>query len=79
MKWLLLCAMVATAGCSQPVETYPEPDGDAPMLLLVDWGRGHIPNGVYAVRDYEHGQLCTVAKTWEGVAISCQSWELPVP
>lgn len=74
MKYLLLTCILLT-GCAQ-VETYPEPDGTSQMMKIADIPAPGQP-GVYVVRDYEHGQLCTIARVWEGVSISCQAWELP--
>lgn len=74
MKWLvLICAF--TTGC---VETQPvgEPDGTSQMMKIAKLPAGH---GIFVIRDYEHGQLCTIAKRPDAIAISCQAWELPPP
>ena len=77
MKWLVLVCMLAT-GCSNPNIKYEEPDGTSQLMKIADIPPTGQP-GVYVVRDYEHGQLCTIARVWEGVSISCQAWELPPP
>lgn len=77
MKWLVLVCMLGT-GCSNPNIKYEEPDGTSQMMRIAALPRG-VQDGVYVVRDYEHGQLCTIARAWEGVSISCQAWELPPP
>lgn len=77
---LLILLCVLTTGC-QPCyadKAFPEPDGTSQLMKIADLPGASNP-GVYVVRDYEHGQLCTIARVWEGVSISCQAWELPVP
>lgn len=76
MKYFLLTCVLLT-GCAK-VEAYPEPDGTSQLMKIADLPGASNP-GVYVVRDYEHGQLCTIARVWEGVSISCQAWELPPP
>ena len=81
MKWLVLICTLAT-GCSNVPgsmgNNIGEPDGTSQMMKIADIPPPGQP-GVYVVRDYEHGQLCTIARGWEGVSISCQAWELPPP
>ena len=78
MKYFLLTCVLLT-GCSKVrTEPYPEPDGTSQLMKIADIPSPGQP-GVYVVRDYEHGQLCTIARVWEGVSISCQAWELPPP
>ena len=76
MKYLLLTCVLLT-GCSKgEMQPYPEPDGTSQLMKIADIPPPGQP-GVYVVRDYEHVQLCTIARVWEGVSISCQAWELP--
>lgn len=79
MRWLVVVCLLAT-GCQPRYadKSFPEPDGTSQMMKIADIPTPGQP-GVYVVRDYEHGQLCTIARVWEGVSISCQAWELPPP
>lgn len=80
MKTLcLLTCIVLLTSCQARVKVeskpYPEPDGTSQTLKIADLP---IERGVYIIRDYEHGQLCTVAVLpLRSTAITCQPWELP--